>query len=29
MPSVTLEVETIQRKRGTQVGAFDWGLTGF
>ena len=27
--SVTLEVETIQRERGTQMGAFDWGLTEF
>ncbi len=27
--SVTLEVENIQRERGTQMGAFDWGLTEF
>ncbi|AWP22364.1 transposase [Acidiferrobacter sp. SPIII_3] len=27
--SVTLEIETIQRERGTAIGAFDWGLTDF
>ena len=27
--SVTLEIETIQRERGTEIGAFDWGLTEF
>ena len=27
--SVTLEVETIPRERGTEIGAFDWGLTEF
>ena len=27
--SVTLEIEAIQRERGTEMGAFDWGLTDF
>jgi putative transposase len=27
--SVTLAIETIQRARGTAIGAFDWGLTAF
>ena len=27
--SVTLAIETIQRARGTAIGAFDWGLTEF
>ncbi len=27
--SVTLRVEAIQRERGTEIGAFDWGLTDF
>ncbi len=27
--SVTLEVESIQRERGAQMGAFDWGLADF
>ena len=29
LASVTLEVEFIQRERGTGMGAFDWGLTEF
>jgi len=27
--SVTLEMETVQRERGTEMAAFDWGLTDF
>ena len=27
--SVTLEVEAVQRERGTEIGAFDWGLTDY
>lgn len=27
--SVTLEIQTIQRERGTEMGAFDWGVTDF
>ena len=27
--SVTLEMEAVQRERGTEIGAFDWGLTEF
>ncbi|MHB8252260.1 MAG: hypothetical protein ACYDEV_00825 [Acidiferrobacter sp.] len=27
--SITLEIESVQRERGTERGAFDWGLTEF
>ena len=27
--SITLEIESVQRERGTEIGAFDWGLTEF